>query len=113
MIDFYFVLIFNGYKIMLFFEEVELDYRLIKVDLGKGGQFCLEFLCISFNNKILVIVDYFFVDGGELLSFFEFGVILLYLVEKIGFFLSYEMCECVVILQWLFWQVGGLGSMFG
>lgn len=113
MIDFYFVSIFNGYKITLFFEEVELDYRLIKVDLGKGGQFRSEFLRISFNNKISVIVDYFFVDGGESLSFFEFGVILLYLVEKIGFFLSYETRERVVILQWLFWQVGGLGSMFG
>lgn len=64
MIDFYYVFMFNGYKIMLFLEEVELVYCLLKVDISKGNQFCFDFLVIFFNNKIFVIVDYVLVDGG-------------------------------------------------
>ncbi|CSR62801.1 glutathione S-transferase [Shigella sonnei] len=91
MIDLYFAPTPNGHKITLFLEEAELDYRLIKVDLGKGGQFRPEFLRISPNNKIPAIV----------------------LTEKTGLFLSHETRERAATLQWLFWQVGGLGPMLG
>lgn len=73
MIDLYFAPTPNGHKITLFLEEAELDYRLIKVDLGKGGQFRPEFLRISPNNKIPAIVDHSPADGGEPLSLFESG----------------------------------------
>ncbi|WP_244571750.1 glutathione S-transferase N-terminal domain-containing protein, partial [Escherichia coli] len=76
MIDLYFAPTPNGHKITLFLEEAELDYRLIKVDLGKGGQFRPEFLRISPNNKIPAIVDHSPADGGEPLSLFESGAIL-------------------------------------
>lgn len=113
MIDLYFAPTPNGHKITLFLEEAELDYRLIKVDLGKGGQFRPEFLRISPNNKIPAIVDHSPADGGEPLSLFESGAILLYLAEKTGLFLSHETRERAATLQWLFWQVGGLGPMLG
>lgn len=113
MIDLYFAPTPNGHKITLFLEEAGLDYRLIKVDLGKGGQFRPEFLHISPNNKIPAIVDHSPADGGEPLSLFESGAILLYLAEKTGLFLSHETRERAATLQWLFWQVGGLGPMLG
>ncbi len=113
MIDLYFAPTPNGHKITLFLEEAGLDYRLIKVDLGKGGQFRPEFLRISPNNKIPAIVDHSPADGGEPLSLFESGAILLYLAEKTGLFLNHETRERAVTLQWLFWQVGGLGPMLG
>lgn len=113
MIDLYFAPTPNGHKITLFLEEAVQDYRLIKVDLGKGGQFRPEFLRISPNNKIPAIVDHSPADGGEPLSLFESGAILLYLAEKTGLFLSHEMRERATTLQWLFWQVGGLGPMLG
>ena len=75
MIDLYFAPTPNGHKITLFLEEAGLDYRLIKVDLGKGGQFRPEFLHISPNNKIPAIVDHSPADGGEPLSLFESGAI--------------------------------------
>ena len=113
MIDLYFAPTPNGHKITLFLEEAGLDYRLIKVDLGKGGQFRPEFLRISPNNKIPAIVDHSPADGGEPLSLFESGAILLYLAEKTGLFLSHETRERAATLQWLFWQVGGLGRCLG
>ncbi len=113
MIDLYFAPTPNGHKITLFLEEAELDYRLIKVDLGKGGQFRPEFLRISPNNKIPAIVDHSPADGGEPLSLFESGAILLYLAEKTGLFLSHETRERAATLQWLFWQVGDWGRCLG
>jgi glutathione S-transferase len=82
MIDLYYAPTPNGHKITLFLEEAELDYRLIKVDISKGSQFRPEFLAISPNNKIPAIVDRDPADGGEPLSLFESGEILLYLAEK-------------------------------
>ena len=82
MIDLYYAPTPNGHKITLFLEEAGLDYCLIKVDLGKGCQFRPEFLRISPNNKIPAIVDHSPADGGEPLSLFESGAILLYLAEK-------------------------------
>ncbi len=81
MIDLYFAPTPNGHKITLFLEEAELDYRLIKVRLGKGGQFSGIFAHFA-NNKIPAIVDHSPADGGEPLSLFESGAILLYLAEK-------------------------------
>lgn len=113
MLDLYFAPTPNGQKITLFLEEARLDYRLINVDLDKGSQFRPEFLRISPNNKIPAIVDHAPGDGGEPLSLFESGAILLYLAEKTGLFLSHKPRERAATLQWLFWQVGGLGPMLG
>lgn len=113
MIDLYYAPTPNGQKITLFLEEAGLDYHLIKVDISKGYQFRPEFLRISPNNKIPAIVDHVPTDGGEPLSLFESGAILLYLAEKTGLFLSNETRERATTLQWLFWQVGGLGPMLG
>lgn len=113
MIDLYFAPTPNGHKITLFLEEAELEYRLIRVDISKGDQFRPDFLTISPNNKIPAIVDHLPADGGAPLSVFESGAILLYLAEKTGKLLSGELRERHLTLQWLFWQVGGLGPMLG
>ncbi|MDM4207207.1 GSH-dependent disulfide bond oxidoreductase [Klebsiella spallanzanii] len=113
MIDLYYAPTPNGHKITLFLEEVQLAYRLIKVDVGKGEQFHPQFLAISPNNKIPAIIDHAPVDGGGPLSLFESGEILLYLAEKSGKLLSGELRERHMTLQWLFWQVSGLGPMLG
>jgi len=113
MIDLYFAPTPNGHKITLFLEEAELEYRLIRVDISKGDQFRPDFLSISPNNKIPAIVDHLPADGGAPLSVFESGAILLYLAEKTAKLLSGELRERHLTLQWLFWQVGGLGPMLG
>jgi Glutathione S-transferase len=113
MIDLYYAPTPNGHKITLFLEEAQLDYRILPVDISKGEQFRPEFLAISPNNKIPAIVDHEPDDGGAPLSLFESGEILLYLAEKTGKLLSGELRERHVTLQWLFWQVGGLGPMIG
>ncbi|WP_039058792.1 GSH-dependent disulfide bond oxidoreductase [Enterobacter sp. Bisph1] len=113
MIDLYFAPTPNGHKITLFLEESGLEYRLIRVDISKGDQFRADFLSIAPNNKIPVIVDHLPADGGAPLSLFESGAILLYLAEKTGTLLSGELRERHTTLQWLFWQVAGLGPMLG
>lgn len=113
MIDLYFAPTPNGHKVTLFLEETGLEYRLIPVDISKGDQFRADFLIISPNNKIPAIVDHLPADGGAPLSVFESGAILLYLAEKTGQLLSGELRERHVTLQWLFWQVAGLGPMLG
>lgn len=113
MIDLYFAPTPNGHKVTLFLEESGLEYRLIRVDISKGDQFRPDFLIISPNNKIPAIVDHLPADGGAPLSVFESGAILLYLAEKTGKLLSGELRERHVTLQWLFWQVAGLGPMLG
>ena len=113
MIDLYYAPTPNGHKITIFLEEATLDYRLIKVDISRGNQFRPDFLAISPNNKIPAIVDHAPVDGGAPLSLFESGAILLYLAEKSGLLLSGELRERHTTLQWLFWQVSGLGPMLG
>lgn len=113
MIDLYYAPTPNGHKIALFLEEAELAYRLIRVDISKGEQFRPEFLEVSPNNKIPAIVDHLPVDGGAPLSLFESGAILVYLAEKTGKLLSQQPRARFTTLQWLFWQVGGLGPMLG
>jgi len=113
MIDLYYWPTPNGHKITLFLEEAELPYRLVPVNIGKGEQFEPSFLRISPNNRIPAIVDHEPVGGGEPLAIFESGAILLYLAEKTGKFLPGDLRGRFDALQWLFWQVGGLGPMAG
>jgi GST-like protein len=103
----------NGHKITIFLEEAGLPYRLHAVDIGKGEQFKPEFLAISPNNRIPAIIDTAPADGGAPVPIFESGAILLYLAEKTGRFMPGGLRERVDVLQWLFWQVGGLGPMSG
>lgn len=103
----------NGHKITLFLEEAGLPYTIKPVNIGKGDQFKPAFLAISPNNRMPAIVDTAPTDGGEPLSIFESGAILQYLAEKTGRFLPADTRERFKALQWLFWQVGGLGPMLG
>lgn len=113
MIDLYYWTTPNGHKITIFLEEAGLDYRIIPVNIGKGEQFQPEFLRISPNNRIPAIVDHDPAEPGPPVSVFESGAILLYLAEKIGRFMATDLRGRVETLQWLFWQIGGLGPMAG
>jgi GST-like protein len=113
MIDLYYWPTPNGHKITLFLEEAALEYKIIPVNIGKGDQFKPDFLHISPNNKMPAIVDHDPAGGGALLSLFESGAILLYLGEKTGRFLPRDFARRFEVIQWLFWQVGGLGPMAG
>ncbi len=102
----------NGHKIHIMLEECGLAYRAIPVDIGAGDQFAPEFLAISPNNKIPAIVD---PDGpdGEPISMFESGAILLYLAAKTGRFLPADLRGRYTTLEWLMFQMGGVGPMLG
>ena len=114
MIDFYFWPTPNGLKVKLFLEEVQLPYRVYLVNLGKGEQFAADFLQLSPNNRIPAIVDRAPPDRGTPLPMFESGAILWYLAEKkTQRFLPADPRERLVALQWLFWQMAGLGPMAG
>ena len=112
MIDLYTASTPNGQKIHIMLEEAGLEYRAHFVSLREGGQFDTEFLKINPNNKIPAIVDH---DGsdGQPVSVFESGCILLYLAEKTGRFLPIEPRARIETLEWLFWQMGGVGPMLG
>ena len=113
MIDFYFWTTPNGFKVLQFLEETGLSYRIIPVHISKGEQFEPSFLEISPNNKIPAIVDHAPEQGGEPIVIFESGAILLYLAENTGRFIADDLRQRAAILQWLFWQMGGLGPMAG
>lgn len=113
MIDFYFWTTPNGYKVLVFLEETGIPYRIVPVNISKGEQFEPEFLRISPNNKMPAIVDNSLGESGVPISLFESGAILLYLAEKTGRFLPQDLAGRVEVLQWLFWQMGGLGPMLG
>ena len=113
MIDFYFWTTPNGYKVLMFLEETGIPYRIVPVNISKDEQFEPEFLRISPNNKIPAIVDNSPAETGAPLSLFESGAILLYLAEKSGLFLPTDTHGRAEALQWLFWQMGGLGPMLG
>jgi GST-like protein len=113
MIDFYHWATPNGHKITLFLEEAGLPYKLHSVNIGKGEQFTPGFLAISPNNRIPAIVDNDPAGGGKPISLFESGAILLYLAEKTGRFIPADIHGRAEVLQWLFWQMGGLGPMAG
>jgi len=113
MIDLYYWTTPNGHKITMFLEETGLPYRLLPVNIGKGQQFDPKFLAIAPNNRIPAIVDDAPADGGAALSVFESGAILLYLAEKTGRLLPEDLRGRVEVVQWLFWQMAGLGPMSG
>ena len=108
MIELYYWPTPNGHKISIMLEECGLEYEVRAVDIGAGDQFAPEFLAISPNNRIPAIVDS---DTG--ISVFEGGAILVYLAEKAGRFLPTDTTQRFEVLQWLFWQAGGLGPMAG
>jgi GST-like protein len=111
MYDVYFWPTGNGKKITIMMEECGFEYRLVPINIGKGDQHTPEFLAISPNNKLPAIVDRD-AQGGPL-AIFESGAILVYLAEKAGRLLPADARERMQVLQWLFWQVGGLGPMAG
>ncbi|MBV6417910.1 MAG: Disulfide-bond oxidoreductase YfcG [Steroidobacteraceae bacterium] len=113
MIELYYWPTPNGHKITLFLEEAALPYRIIPVDIGAGDQFKAEFLALSPNNRMPAIVDPAPADGGEPIGIFESGAILLYLAEKTGRFLPHDLRGRKTVLEWLFWQMAGLGPMSG
>jgi GSH-dependent disulfide-bond oxidoreductase len=113
MIDLHYWTTPNGHKITMFLEEAELPYRIVPVNISAGEQFKPEFLRISPNNRIPAIVDHAPRESGPPVSVFESGAILLYLAEKTGRFLPKDLRGRVEVLQWLFWQMGGLGPMAG
>jgi GST-like protein len=113
MIDLYYWPTPNGHKITIFLEEAAVAYRIVPLNIGKGEQFTPEYLRISPNNKMPAIVDQAPADGGGPLSLFESGAILEYLAMKTGRFLPSETRSRAEVMQWLFWQVGGLGPMAG
>jgi GST-like protein len=113
MIDLYYWTTPNGHKITLFLEEAGVPYTIHPVNLSRGDQFKPEFLAISPNNRIPAIVDQNPAGGGVPVPIFESGAILLYLAEKTGQFLPKDLRGRFTVLEWLFWQVGGLGPMAG
>lgn len=113
MMDLYYWPTPNGHKITIFFEESGLPYKLIPINIFEGEQFSEEFLRISPNNRIPAIIDHNPKDSSNPISIFESGAILLYLAEKSGKFLPQNIHDRYEVLQWLFWQVGGLGPMAG
>ncbi|AUW58337.1 thiol:disulfide oxidoreductase [Sphingobium sp. SCG-1] len=113
MIDLYYWTTPNGHKVTLFLEEAGLSYNLHGINIGKGEQFASEFLAIAPNNRIPALVDHEPVEGSAPVSLFESGAILLYLAEKTGQFIPVDLHGRAEVLQWLFWQMGGLGPMAG
>jgi GST-like protein len=105
----------NGHKITIALEEMDLAYRLLPLDIGAGAQFAPEFLAISPNNRMPALVDTAPADGGAPISVFESGAILIYLAEKTGRFLPppADPRGRKTVLEWLRWQMGGLGPMAG
>jgi GSH-dependent disulfide-bond oxidoreductase len=113
MIEVYFWPTPNGHKITIFLEEAGVDYRVVPVNIAKGDQFKPDFLKIAPNNRMPAIIDYAPIDGGEPVSVFESGAILLYLAEKTGKFMPSDIRGRMKTIEWLFWQVGGLGPIAG
>ncbi len=113
MIDLYYWTTPNGHKLTMFLEEAGLPYRIVPVHIGRGAQFEPGFLKIAPNNRIPAIVDHAPAGGGEPIALFESGAILLYLADKTGLFIPADLRARNQALQWLFWQMGGLGPMAG
>ncbi|MBF0277032.1 MAG: glutathione S-transferase N-terminal domain-containing protein [SAR324 cluster bacterium] len=112
-IDLYYWPTPNGHKITILLEEQEVPYQIIPINISKGDQFEADFLKIAPNNRMPAIVDHEPSGGGEPISIFESGAIMLYLAEEYGGFLPHEAREKAEVTQWLMWQMGGLGPMAG
>jgi GST-like protein len=113
MIDLHYWTTPNGHKITIFLEETGLPYKIFPINIGKGEQFKPDFLAISPNNRIPAMVDHDPPGGGKPVEMMESGAMLLYLAEKTGKFIAKEIHARADTLQWLFWQMGGLGPMSG
>ena len=113
MIDLHYWTTPNGHKITIFLEETGLPYRVLPVNIGKGDQFAPEFLRIAPNNRIPAIVDHAPADGGAPIGVFESGAILLYLADKTRTLIPQDLRGRTETLEWLFWQMAGLGPMAG
>src|ERR1700752_2242421 len=113
MIDLHYAPTPNGWKISIMLEELGVPYKVIPVNIRAGEQFSPEFLAISPNNRIPAIVDHAPADDGAPIAVFESGAILCYLADKTGRFLPTDLRGRKTVLEWLFWQVGGLGAMAG
>jgi GST-like protein len=113
MIDLYYWTTPNGHKITMLLEELGLAYAIQPINISQGEQFAPDFLRIAPNNRIPAIVDHAPADGGQAISLFESGAILLYLADKTGQFIPADLRGRNECLQWLFWQMGGLGPMAG
>jgi GST-like protein len=113
MIELYYAPTPNGWKISIMLEELGLPYTVFPVDIRAGDQFKPEFLAISPNNRIPAIIDRAPADGGEAIPMFETGAILIYLAEKTGRFLPDDVRGRFKVIQWVMWQMGGLGPMLG
>jgi len=102
----------NAFKISILLEETDTPYNVIPIDIGRGDQFKPEFLKISPNNKMPAIVD---PDGpdGQPISVFESGAILIYLADKTGRFMPKDARGRYKVLEWLMFQMGGIGPMLG
>jgi GSH-dependent disulfide-bond oxidoreductase len=113
MIELYYWTTPNGHKVTIFLEEAGVPYRIHPVNIGKGDQFKPDFLALSPNNRIPAILDTAPTDGGAPISVFESGAILTYLAEKTGKFLPTDVRGRFEVMEWLFWQMAGLGPMAG
>src|SRR5271165_19421 len=113
MIDLFYWPTPNGHKITIFLEEAGIPYDIRPVNIGNGEQFRPDFLAIAPNNRMPAIVDRAPADGGAPISVFESGAILLYLAEKTGQFIPADVRGRKSVVEWLFWQMGGLGPMAG
>ena len=102
----------NGHKIAVALEEMGLDYEVHRVNIGQGDQFKPEFLAFSPNNRIPAIIDRDG-EGGESVGVFESGAILMYLAEKTGQLLPASGTARKAVIEWLMWQMGGIGPMLG
>ncbi len=113
MIDLYYWTTPNGHKVTMFLEETDLDYKIIPVNISTGAQFEPSFLKIAPNNRIPAMVDHEPAEGNAPISIFESGAMLQYLAEKTGQFIPADLAGRAEVMQWLFWQMGGLGPMAG
>ena len=113
MIDLYYWPTPNGHKITIFLEETGTPYAIKPVNIGRGEQFAPDFLKIAPNNRMPAIVDHDLGDGEEPISVFESGAILVYLAAKTGRFLPRDTRGWVQVMEWLCWQIAGLGPMAG
>jgi GST-like protein len=103
----------NGHKVQILVEELGIPYTLVPIDITKGEQHTSAYRAINPNGKIPAIIDDEPEDGGEPLAIFESGAVMLYLAEKTRRFIPAAARQRIEMLQWLFWQVGGLGPMMG
>jgi GST-like protein len=113
MIDLYYWTTPNGHKVTIFLEETGLPYKIFPINIGKGEQFKPDFLAVSPNNRIPAMVDHEPQGGGKPVAIMESGAMLLYLADKTGKFIAKDVHGRADTLQWLFWQMGGLGPMSG